>query len=250
MREFDPSVREWMDLEQPVSPELERDLDNLVTLNRVFGSHALVRSFLRRHLDRSRPWRILDLATGAGDIPRMIATWAREQKIEVTIDAVDFQPSTLEIARARSTAFPNIAFHEGDIRSFGRDRIENATADPNAGPSNQEAAPATWDIFLCSLALHHFSEDDAVTILRHAATLSRRHVLVSDLRRCAAGTLGVDLLTAVWMREPMTRNDGRASVRRAFSFAEFAELARAAGWRDFRHARKFCFRQAMELHFP
>jgi SAM-dependent methyltransferase len=237
-----------MDLEQPVSPELERDLDNLVTLNRVFGSHALVRNFLRRHLNRSQPWRILDLATGAGDIPRMIATWAREHRIDVTIDAVDFQPSTLEIARSRSTTFSNIAFHEGDVRSFGRDRIE--TSESNAGSSNQEAHPPKWDIVLCSLALHHFSEEDAVTILRHMATLARRHVLVSDLRRCAAGTFGVDLLTSVWMREPMTRNDGRASVRRAFSFKEFAELARAAGWRDFQHARKFCFRQAMELHFP
>jgi hypothetical protein len=35
------------------------------------------------------------------------------------------------------------------------------------------------------------------------------------------------------------------SVRRAFSFAEFSALARAAGWKNFHHARKFCFRQAI-----
>ena len=138
---------------------------------------------------------------------------------------MDFQRSTLDIARGRSEAFPNLRFHEGDIRDFGGGQ--------------------KWDIVLCSLALHHFSEDDAVRVLRHAASLASHHVLVSDLRRCAQGTLGVDLLTAVWMREPMTRNDARASVRRAFSFSELADLARAAGWEDFRHARKFCFRQAI-----
>ncbi len=95
MRQFDPDIREWMDLDQPVSPALERDLDNLVTLNRVFGSHALVRKFLHRHLDRSQAWHILDLATGAGDLPRLIAAWAHERRIEVRIDAVDFQRSTL-----------------------------------------------------------------------------------------------------------------------------------------------------------
>jgi SAM-dependent methyltransferase len=146
----------------------------------------------------------------------------------VSLDAVDAQRSTLEIARQRSTAFPNIQFHEGDIRTFG--------------------AGKKWDFVLCSLALHHFSEDDAVRVLRHAASLASRHTLVADLRRCAAGTLGVDLLTALWMREPMTRNDARMSVRRAFSFSEFAELARKAGWRNFRHARKFCFRQAIWMH--
>jgi SAM-dependent methyltransferase len=232
MREFDPEVREWMDLDQPVTPELERDLDNLVTLNRWFGSHRLVLNFLRTRLDASRPWRILDLATGSGDIPRAIAAWAAKAGIDVSIDAVDAQRSTLEIARRRSTAFPKLRFHEGDIRNFG----EGNTRDPDA---------AGWDVVLCSLALHHFSEPDAVLVLRHIASLAGRHALVSDLRRCAPGTVGVDLLTAVWMREPMTRNDARASVRRAFAFDELSALARSAGWRNFQHARRFCFRQAI-----
>lgn len=236
MRKFDPSVREWMDVDQPVSPELERDLDNLATLNRLFGSHALVLNFLQSRLDASQTWRILDLATGSGDIPRTIAEWAARKHIGVSVDAVDAQRSTLEIARRRSSAFSNLRFHEGDILTFGEGRA-------------RDAGPAAWDIVLCSLALHHFSEADAVSVLRRAASLASRHVLVSDLRRCAPGTLGVDLLTAAWMREPMTRNDARVSVRRAFSFAEMAALARQAGWRNFGHARKFCFRQAIWMQF-
>jgi SAM-dependent methyltransferase len=229
MRKFDPATPELMDVEQPVTPELERDLENLETLNRVFGSHALVLDFLRPRLNAARPelrpWRILDLATASGDIPRRIARWAERKRIAVQIDAVDFQASTLEIARRRSAGFANIAYHRGDIRNFGDGE--------------------KWDVVLCSLALHHFSDDDAVRVLRHAASLAGRHVLVADLRRCAMGTLGVDLLTATWMREPMTAADARTSVRRAFSFGEMARLARAAGWKNFRHARKFCFRQAL-----
>jgi len=224
-REFDPSVREEMDLDQPITSELERDLVNLVTLNRLFGSHALVIRFLRERLRTGRPWRILDLATGSGDIPRTIADWAARSGIEVSIDAVDQQPSTLEIARRLSGSFPNISYHQADVREFG--------------------SGSSWDIVLCSLALHHFSEADAVVVLRHAAALASRSVLIADLRRCSMGTFGVDLLTAVWMREPMTRNDARISVRRAFSFTELAGLAQTAGWRDYGHARRFCFRQAI-----
>jgi len=224
-REFDPSVREQMDLDQPITPELERDLVNLVTLNRLFGSHALVIRFLRRAVAAQKPRRILDLATGSGDIPRTIAGWAARSGIEVSIDAVDQQPSTLEIARRLSGSHPNISYHQGDIREFG--------------------SGSSWDIVLCSLALHHFSEADAVTVLRHAASLARHCVLVADLRRCSMGTFGVDLLTTIWMREPMTRNDARISVRRAFSFTELAGIARSAGWRDYGHARRFCFRQAI-----
>lgn len=230
-RAFDPDVRERMDVDQPVTPELARDLANLVTLNRVFGSHALVRNFLRARLHRRlRPWRILDLATGSGDIPRAIAAWAERWGVAVHVDGVDQQTSTLAIARRLSANFSNVAFHAGDIREFGGDE--------------------TWDIVLCSLALHHFSAEDATSILRRMTALARRHALAADLRRCAAGTLGVDLLTATWMREPMTVTDARLSVRRAFSFEEFAALARAAGWKDFGHARRFCFRQAAWIDRP
>lgn len=225
MRKFDPDIREWMDLEQPVSPELELDLRNLSTLNRLFGSHSLTLRFMKRWLTPGRCWRILDLATGAGDIPRLIARYARNQNLDVQIDAVDAQASTLEVA-ARGTP-ENIQFHQADIREFGG--------------SDQ------WDIVLCSLALHHFSREDAIAILKRARALAGGHVLVSDLRRSALGTLGVDLLTSVWMTNAMTRNDARLSTRRAFSFTELRDLASDAGWRQYGHARFFCFRQAVWL---
>jgi hypothetical protein len=70
---------------------------------------------------------------------------------------------------------------------------------------------------------------------------------VSDLRRGPFATIGVHLLTALIFREPMTRQDGRLSAARAFSFIEMEKLARQADWRNFCH-RKFRFaRQAIWL---
>ena len=67
-RQFDPAVPELMDRPQPVSRELEIDLHNLRQLNRYFGSHALVRRFLHRWINSGDMLRVLDLATGSGDI--------------------------------------------------------------------------------------------------------------------------------------------------------------------------------------
>jgi hypothetical protein len=77
--------------------------------------------------------------------------------------------------------------------------------------------------------------------------LSRKFVLVSDLRRGFLLKAGVYLLTALIFREPMTRHDARLSAERAFSFAEMRDLAVRAGWDHFRH-KKFRFaRQAIWL---
>jgi 2-polyprenyl-3-methyl-5-hydroxy-6-metoxy-1,4-benzoquinol methylase len=229
VRKFDPATPELMDRPQPVSAELDADLRNLRQLNRYFGSYRLIEHFLRRWIRPGSQLRVLDLATGSGDIPRLVIDHGRKVGAEVKVHAIDQQQSTVKIARRLSAEYPEIEFIEGDILTF-------------------EAEP--YDIVLCSLALHHFAEADAVALLRRGRELSKGRVLVSDLRRGPLASAGVFLLTALFFREPMTRTDARLSAERAFSFEEFGALAGKAGWRDFGHA-KFAFaRQAIWLELP
>ena len=213
-----------MDRPQPVSAELETDLLNLRRLNRYFGSYRLIEHFLRRWIRRRMQMRILDLATGSGDIPRLVVDYARRTGASVTLKAIDQQSSTLQIARQLSADYPEIEFVEADVLEF-----------------EDEA----YDIVLCSLALHHFAEADAVTLLRRCRELSKRNVLVADLRRGWFATAGVYLLTSLLFREPMTRTDARLSAERAFSFAEFRSLAERAGWKNFGHAKFLFARQVI-----
>lgn len=218
-----------MDRPQPVTTELAVDLKNLRQLNRYFGSYRLIEHFLRRWVRRGNQMSILDLATGSGDIPRLTVDFARRIGASVKVTAVDQQASTLEIARGLSGGYPEIDFVEGDLLSF---------------------AGTQYDIVLCSLALHHFADDDAVRVLARCRELARQHVLVADLRRGLLASVGVYLLTAILFREPMTRVDARLSAARAFSFREFRSLAERAGWKKFGH-RKFAFaRQAIWLDGP
>jgi 2-polyprenyl-3-methyl-5-hydroxy-6-metoxy-1,4-benzoquinol methylase len=224
-RRFDPAELELMDRPQPVSAELERDLLNLRRLNRYFGSYRLVLKFVRRWIKPGDRLAIVDLATGSGDIPRLIVDHARRIGARVEIDALDRQAATLEIARKLSAGYPEISYAEANILE----------SDPGKA----------YDLVLCSLVLHHFSEEDAVRVLERCRELSRKFVLVSDLRRGLVATAGVYLLTAVIFREPMTRYDARLSAARAFSFAEFHEFARQAGWNNFGHEKFRFARQAI-----
>ena len=226
-RSFDPAVLEMMDRPQPVSAELDRDLERLRQLNRWFGSHRLVLNFMRRWIKPHSRTRIVDLATGSGDIPRLIANYARGIRAQVEIEALDRQSATLEIARKLSSSYPEISYREANILEW----------------NSVEA----YDIALCTLALHHFSDEDAVTVLRRCRELSRRFVLVSDLRRGFFLRVGVYFLTALIFREPMTRYDARLSAVRAFSFSEMRDLAVRAGWKDFGHKRFRFARQAIWL---
>jgi 2-polyprenyl-3-methyl-5-hydroxy-6-metoxy-1,4-benzoquinol methylase len=212
-RQFDPAELELMDRPQPVSAELESDLENIRELNRWFGSYALISIFLSRWIKPGARLRIVDLATGSGDIPRLIAEYGRKVGAELQIDALDRQSATLEIAKKLSVRYSEIAFVEGNLLEW--------------------QATESYDLVLCTLALHHFSDDDAVRVLQRCRELSRKFVLVSDLSRGWLASMGVRLLTATVFREPMTKYDARLSAARAFSFSEMNHLARRAGWTNF-----------------
>lgn len=226
-RSFDPAVLEMMDRPQPVSQELERDLERLRQLNRWFGSYHLISTFMRRWITPGAQMRIVDLATGSGDIPRLLVNYARRIGAKIEIDAVDQQDATLEIARGLSAGYPEISYHAANILEWG--------------------LAEAYDAVLCSLVVHHFSNEDAVRLLCRCRELSKRFVLVSDLRRGFLLKTGVYLLTAFIFREPMTRFDARLSAQRSFSFSEMRDLAVQAGWKNFGH-KKFRFaRQAIWL---
>ncbi len=225
-RQFDAAEPELMDRPQPPSRELEVDLENLRRLNRNFGGHRLVRRFLRRWLQPGGRYSLLDLCTGGADVPRLAVDWARQHDVRLAVTAVDFQPGTLEIARRWCAEYPEIMLLEADARDFS----------PPAAP---------FDFVFCSLALHHFAEPDAVKILERCRALARQGAFVADLERGPLAFAGVWLVTALLYREAMTRYDARLSVRRAFSFAEYAALARRAGWENFGHARFAIARQAV-----
>lgn len=226
-RQFEEAEPELMDRADADAGELDAALRSLRGLNRYFGSYRLITRFLRRWVRPGDRLHVADLATGSADIPRLIVDYARRVGAEVQIEAVDYQPSTVAMARELSTGYPEIVCTRADVLSFG--------------------TGGAYDLVVCSLALHHFSNDDAVRLLQRCREISRRFVLVSDLRRGLLATIGVYLLTRLFFRDRMTREDARVSARRAFSFGELRQLARQAGWEEFGAATFLFARQAIWL---
>jgi 2-polyprenyl-3-methyl-5-hydroxy-6-metoxy-1,4-benzoquinol methylase len=227
IRNFEESRPEWMDVAETVSPELERDLSNLESLNRRFGAHKMVLDYLGPVLSRREPLRILDLGTGAADIPRAVVRRARELGCPVLVTAVDRQQPTLDIAEKMSADFPEIRFQRADFLTFAEGTI--------------------YDVVLCNLVLHHLDESDAIRLLRRCRELTKGVSLVTDLRRSRLAQTAIFAVTEVLYPEPMTRHDARLSAERAFSYPELRKLAIAAGWWGFRHKRTPFFRQALWL---
>jgi ubiquinone/menaquinone biosynthesis C-methylase UbiE len=201
------------------APELDptllaEDLRNLVVLNRLFGGRSVVRrrvAELLAEAPSAAPLAVLDVGSGAGDLCREVLELGRAARRPMTLWSLDFHPQIQSFARAELAAYPEARFIRGDAREM-------------------PLRSGSVDVALCTLALHHFSDEDAVRVLAEMRRVSRRWAVVSDLRRGRAALAGVWLATR-FTRNRMTRQDGPQSVQRAFTGEELREMAREAGWR-------------------
>jgi SAM-dependent methyltransferase len=150
--------------------------------------------------------RILDVGTGGADLP---LAFARRGWSSV---AVDHNPQVLEVAR-RATR--------------GRAGIEVVDADGRELPFPD----ASFDVAHCSLLVHHLAEDEAVRVLAELRRVARHGVVVNDLRRGPFAFVATVLPTYVLSRSHVTRFDGTASARRAYTLDELDQLLAAAGLR-------------------
>jgi SAM-dependent methyltransferase len=156
---------------------------------------------------------ILDVGTGAADIPLTLLARARADGRPLAITATDSRPEILAAARRAQPAVERTA------------GLELVIADGRALPYPDGA----FDVAHASLVLHHLAPDEAVAFLRELRRVARRGIVVNDLVRGRLFWIGGWLLLHGMAMSRYTRNDGPLSVRRAYTRPELIELLAAAG---------------------
>lgn len=194
-------------LDDPAVPDdvRARSLADVERSNRIFGG---LRAVLRA-LDDTFPTlparaTLLDVGTGAGDVPAAARERATRHGIALTTIGIDLSPSLVREGQRRiGLALCGDAF-----------RLPFATA--------------SVDVVTCSQLLHHFTEEEALVALAELHRVARHRVIVSDLRRSRLAAWGFWLASFPLGFHAITRHDGPVSVMRGFTADELRRWVRAA----------------------
>jgi 2-polyprenyl-3-methyl-5-hydroxy-6-metoxy-1,4-benzoquinol methylase len=158
------------------------------------------------------PIRILDLATGGGDLPIALARYALQAGVNLVIEGCDISSDAVNYAQAKADQ------QGAHVRFFVLDALGGDF-------------PADYDVVCCSLFLHHLAESDVIVLMSRLATVARRLVLIDDLVRSRWGymlaLIGCHLLSG----SPVVHVDGPVSVAASFTPSEVLYLAEQAGLR-------------------
>jgi methyltransferase family protein len=196
---------------------VSRSLRNVARANRWFGGAAAARyglGLLLRGLAPGRPLTLLDLGTGAGDLPRRAVGWARRRGHLL-------RPLGLELSRPAAA----LAVRAG---------VPCAVACAGAPPLRERSV----DIVLVSQVAHHFTSESAMRLFHTCDALARVGVVIADLRRGRLAPLAFRVGATALGFDPVTKADGLTSIRRGYTAGELRDLLLAAGIRGARVARR------------
>ena len=201
--------REILDDHEPEQPVVDKIYRFLSFVNRRLGGS---RATIARFKVFSRSWppgariRVLDVASGAADVPRALIAWGRSRGFDVRVTALDLSPRALSYAR----------------RAGPRDGLTFVCADVTR-PCFQDGA---FDYVTCALFFHHLTDEQVVSTLEAFDRLARRGIVINDLVRSRRAWIWTWLLTMPF--HPILHFDGPLSVRRAFRPAELRPRAAEA----------------------
>ncbi len=177
------------------------------------------------------PLRVLDVATGGGDVPIRLMKKARREGLSIHFTGYDLSDTAIEHARgAARLAAATIDFYQRDVINQGIDE--------------------PFDVIICSLFLHHLDEQTALEFLRCLPRSAVRLVLINDLERSRLGYLLAFAGSRALSRSRVVHVDGPLSVRAAFTAMEAIELARRAGWQGATVTRRWPCRFLLSWRRP
>jgi ubiquinone/menaquinone biosynthesis C-methylase UbiE len=206
-------VPELLDANLGTSEEINASLRDLERINRWFGGVHTTARLLREVVRRTHK-NVLSLLDIAGAQSQVVALAAKSAGVRVKVTVLDRAPSHLPARRG-------------------------ITADALALPFSD----SSFDVAHCCLFLHHLTENEAQQFLQEALRVSRRAVLVNDLRRSPVHLAAVRF-SAPLLFSRITQNDSVASVMRAFQVNELRTLFEKTGASSFDIERSFFFRMA------
>jgi SAM-dependent methyltransferase len=188
--------------------ELHRNLQDIARLNRWTGTtEAVVRAIEAMAAQNHTPIVVIDIGTGAGDLPTALVSWAERKRLPLRVFGGDIHNGVLDYARLHGKATDWL-------------RLE-ATHLP--------LATRSIDVAVCTVMAHHLEPERLVSFIAEMQRVSRIGFVLMDLERSRLAWIALWLLTRLTSRNLLTRHDGPLSIERAYKRTEILDLAASAG---------------------
>lgn len=153
---------------------------------------------------------ICDWGCGGGDGLKRLNQYFSQRNLSLNFIGIDATPAAVEFAEALNLSEKNISFRCVDVLKI-------------------DFKPQEFDVVISSLFTHHFENEDWVKLIKKMNQSAKKAVIINDLHRHPIAYYAIGLLTQLFSKSPMVKNDSKLSVLRSFTKTELKLLLKQAG---------------------
>jgi 2-polyprenyl-3-methyl-5-hydroxy-6-metoxy-1,4-benzoquinol methylase len=206
--------------------ELRSALDQIARINQLLGGNNLTLNGIKKLLKKSNNSQtivIADIGCGNGDMLRMLAKYGQKKNLNFKLIGIDANAFTVDYAKEISSNYNNIEYICVDI-------------------FDEEFTTIKYDIILCTLTLHHFTNEqikNIITIFNNNAAIG---IVINDLHRSKLAYRLFELICFVFNLNRMSREDGLVSILRGFKKRELEDFSKKLNLINYTINWKWAFR--------
>jgi 2-polyprenyl-3-methyl-5-hydroxy-6-metoxy-1,4-benzoquinol methylase len=202
---------------------VDQTLRELNTINKLLGGNQISISAFKKMALSKQHLTLADLGCGGGDMMMEMAKWTRNCGKEATFIGIDANPHIVDYAKNNTKAYPEIGIEAINIfdKAFRSVKV---------------------DIIHCCLFTHHFTEEELIHLFRQFKEQASLGVIINDLQRHPLAYWSIKMLTSVFSKSEMVRNDAAISVKRGFKKVELVNILERAGIKKYQLSWHWAFR--------
>ena len=193
---------------------IDKALNELKIINKFLGGISTTKSALSYFIQSKKDeLKILDIGSGSSD----------------------------NLLSAKSN-YPNMQILSIDKNMRALSSSDNLLEKINSNAFELPFKNNSCDIIHSALFLHHFTEEQIKILLKEFLRIARIGIIINDLQRSYLALLGIKILTVLFSKSEMVKNDAPLSVKRGFSKQEILNLLEDVGVKNFAIKKKWAFR--------
>ncbi|MEJ7586497.1 MAG: methyltransferase domain-containing protein [Ferruginibacter sp.] len=217
--------KELLDNDAIPFADIRQNMKELNRINTYLGGHKITIEGVKKILGNFQPdgpVTICEIGCGGGDNLKAIENWCHKHAVKSDFIGIDLKAECIEFAKQQ---YPNL-----DARWIVSD-YKDVRFDNNK-PT----------IIFSSLFCHHFMNDGIAHILQWMKVNSSRGFFINDLHRHYLAFYSIKIITAIFSRSYLVRNDAPLSVARGFRTKEWQKMMTHAGITDYNIQWRWAFR--------
>ena len=227
MLKFRSQQKELLDADDIPTADLYQNLKELDRINTLLGGYDITFSALKKIIHPNKTYTLIDIGCGGGDTLKHIKRWQTRKDLSLNLIGIDLKPVCIEYATQQNPA-QNIRYICDDYR-------------------NMFLHVTDIDIIHACLFCHHLTETQLIELIQFS--LKRNSILViNDLERNPIAYYAIKILTALFSKSYLVKNDAPLSVARGFKKKEWLAIIEKAGATHFSVKNKWAFRHEIIIY--